>query len=61
MTEEDITRLEAHEILSGASDEVLQMAIAGQIDLNALARVEFRSRRRNEARQWIDILAAGQP
>ena len=61
MTEEDITRLEAHELLRGASDEVLQMAIAGQIDLNALARFEFRSRRRNEACQWIETLAGARP
>jgi len=45
MTEDDITRLEAYEILRPASDELLQMAAYGQIDLNALARMEFRARR----------------
>jgi hypothetical protein len=41
--------IEALEILRPASDCLLQMAASGQIDLNALARLEFRARRRHEA------------
>jgi hypothetical protein len=45
--------IEALEILRPASDYLLQMAAFGQIDLNNLARLEFRARRRHEAAQQI--------
>lgn len=45
--------IEALEILRPASDYLLQMAASGQIDLNNLARLEFRARRRHEAAQRI--------
>jgi hypothetical protein len=45
--------VEALEILRPASDYLLQMAASGQIDLNNLARIEFRARRRHEAAQRI--------
>ena len=47
------TREEALDILRPASDYLLQMAASGQIDLNNLARLEFRTRRRHEAAQRI--------
>jgi hypothetical protein len=43
--------IEALEILRPASDYLLQMAAIGQIDLNSLAHLEFRARRRHEAAQ----------
>ena len=46
--------IEALEILRPASDYLLQMAATGQIDLNSLARLEFRARRRHEAQQRIN-------
>jgi hypothetical protein len=45
--------IEALEILRPASDYLLQMAAFGQIDLNNLARLEFRARGRHEAAQRI--------
>jgi hypothetical protein len=45
--------IEALEILRPASDYLLQMATAGQIDLNQLARLELRARRRHEATKQI--------
>jgi hypothetical protein len=45
--------IEALEILRPASDYLLQMAAFGQIDLNNLARLEFKARRRYEATQRI--------
>jgi len=45
--------IEALEILRLASDYLLQMAAFGQIDLNNLARLEFRARRRHEATKRI--------
>ena len=45
--------IEALEILRPASDYLLQMAAFGQIDLNNLARLEFKARRRHEATQRI--------
>ncbi len=45
--------IEALEILRPASDYLLQMATSGQIDLNQLARLELRARRRHEATQVI--------
>jgi hypothetical protein len=45
--------IEGLEILRPASDHLLQMAAFGQIDLNNLARMEFRARRRFEAAQRI--------
>ncbi len=47
MTSRATSRL--YEILRPASDYLLQMATAGQIDLNKLARIELRARRRHEA------------
>lgn len=49
----DLCSIEALEILRSASDYLLQMAACGQIDLNNLARIEFRTRRRHEAAQRI--------
>ena len=49
----DLCSIEAHDILRPASDYLLQMAAFGQIDLNNLARIEFRARRRHEATQRI--------
>ena len=45
--------IEALEILRPASDYLLQMATAGQIDLNQLARNELRARLRHEATRQI--------
>jgi len=45
--------IEALEILRPASDYLLQMAASGQIDLNKLARAEFRARLRHEATRQI--------
>ena len=45
--------IEALEILRPASDHLLQMAASGLIDLNHLARLEFRARRHHEAAQRI--------
>ena len=45
--------IEALDIMRPASDYLLRMAAAGQIDLNALARLEFRSRVRQNATQQI--------
>ena len=53
--------IEASEILRPASDYLLQMAASGQIDLNALARLEFRARRRHEAEKQISLMAARSP
>ena len=49
----DLCSIEALDILRPASDHLLQMAACGQIDLNNLARLEFRARRRHEAAQRI--------
>jgi hypothetical protein len=49
----DLCSIEALDILRLASDYLLQMAASGQIDLNNLARLEFRARRRHEAAQRI--------
>lgn len=40
----DLCSMEALDILRPASDCLLQMAASGQIDLNALARMEFHAR-----------------
>ena len=53
--DEDILPLEAHEILRPASDDLLRMAANGQIDLNYLARAEFRARMEHQA--TLDIIA----
>ena len=50
--------IEALEILRPASDYLLQMAAFGQIDLNNLARLEFRARRRFEAAQRIAAITS---
>jgi len=57
MTEDDITRLEAYEILRPASDELLQMAAEGQVDLNALARMEFHARHPEAAQHSFRMVA----
>ena len=57
MQDEDIIPLEALDLLRNASDELLRQAARGQIDLNALAHFELRSRRRELGRQWIGALA----
>ena len=49
MQDEDIIPLEALDLL--------RQAARGQIDLNALAHFELRSRRRELGRQWIGALA----
>lgn len=53
-----ICGLEALEILRPASDDLLRMAISGQIDLNRLARAELRARLRHEAAQQIAAMDA---
>ena len=45
--------IEALEILRPASEYLLQMITAGQIDLNRLARSELRARLRHEATKQI--------
>ena len=57
----DLCGIEALEILRPASDYLLQMATAGQIDLNKLARLELRARRRYEATQQIAAMAGRAP
>jgi len=57
----DLCSMEALDILRPASDCLLQMATAGQIDLNKLARLELRARRRHEATQHIAAMAARAP
>ncbi|MGH9808138.1 MAG: hypothetical protein ACRD9W_12915 [Terriglobia bacterium] len=47
--------IEAGEIIRPASDYLLGMAASGQIDLNNLARAEFRARLRHQA--TLDIIA----
>ena len=53
--------IEASEIFRPASDYLLQMAASGQIDLNLVARVELRARRRYEATRQIATLAPRAP
>ncbi len=53
--------IEALDILRPASDYLLRMAASGQIDLNNLARLEFRARLRHEATQHIAAMAARTP
>ena len=53
--------IEAWEILRPASDYLLQMATAGQIDLNRLARLELRARLRDEAAQQIAVMSRRVP
>jgi hypothetical protein len=57
----DLCGMEALDILRPASDYLLQMATAGQIDLNRLARLELRARRRYEATQQIAVMAGRSP
>lgn len=57
----DLCGMEALEILRSASDYLLQMAACGQIDLNNLARLEYRARRRHEATQHIAAMARSVP
>jgi len=55
LQDEDILPFEAQEILRPASDDLLRMAATGQIDLNRLARAEFRARLQHQA--TLDIIA----
>jgi len=57
----DLCGMEALDILRPASDYLLQMATAGRIDLNRLARLELRARRRYEATQQIAVMARRAP
>ena len=57
----NLCHIEALDILSPASDYLLQMATAGQIDLNKLARRELRARLRHEATRQIAAMAARAP
>ena len=57
----DLCTIEAQDILRPASDYLLQLATAGQLDLNKLARMELRARRRHEATKQIAAMAAGSP
>lgn len=61
LTDDDITAIEAYEILRPASDYLLQLAACGQIDLNKLARMELRARLRYEATCQIAAMAARVP
>ena len=61
LTDDDITAIEAYEILRPASDYLLQLAACGQIDLNKLARLELRARLRYEATCQIAAMAARAP
>ena len=53
--------IEALDIIRPASDYLLRMAASGQIDLNTLARLEFRARLRQQATQEIAAMARRQP
>ena len=58
----DLCSMEALDILlRPASDYLLQLVTAGQIDLNKLARLELRARRRYEATKQIAAMAARAP
>ena len=57
----DLCSMEALDILRPASDYLLQLVTSGQIDLNKLARLELRARRRYEATQHIAAMAARAP
>lgn len=53
--------IEAHDIFHDVSDHLLQMAASGEIDLNTIARMEFRARLRHKAEQHIAVMARGAP
>lgn len=57
----DLCAIEAYEILRPASDYLLQLVTTGQIDLNKLARMELRARRRYEATKQIAAMARSAP
>ena len=57
----DLCTIEAYEILRPASDYLLQLITAGQIDLNKLARIELRTRLRHEGTQQIAAMARRAP
>jgi len=57
----DLCTIEAYEILRPASDYLLQLITAGQIDLNKLARLELRARRQYEATKQIAAMARSAP
>jgi hypothetical protein len=61
LTDDDITAIEAYEVLRPASDYLLQLAACGQIDLNKLARSELRARLRYEATCRIAAMAGSTP
>lgn len=53
----ELCEMEALDILRPASDALLALIATGRIDLNRLARMQFRARRREESTQWIGALA----
>lgn len=53
--------IEALDIFRPASDYLLQMAASGQIDLNRLARLEFRARLRDQATRQIAAMDGRAP
>jgi len=57
MTADDITNIEAAELLKTASKELLTLAALGKIDLNHLAHWELRSRRRQLGTAWVGAMA----
>jgi len=57
MQDEDILHLEAMELLRNASDELLHVSTIQEIDLNSIANVELRYRRRALGHQWVGALA----
>ena len=57
----DVTTCQHRGVAPKSSDCLLQLAAFGQIDLNNLARLEFRARRRHEAAQRIAVMAGGAP
>ncbi len=50
---DDLLHLEALHIISQATDEMLELATIEELDLNALARQEFRYRRRVAGHQAV--------
>ena len=57
MQDDDILHLEAMELLRNASDELLRVSTIQEIDLNSIAHVELRYRRRALGNQWVGALA----
>jgi hypothetical protein len=57
MQDDDILHLEAMELLRNASDELLRLSTIQEIDLNSLAHIELRYRRRSLGHHWVGALA----